>query len=152
MENVQLWLLEEMSSASLSGAGGLDSESDFPPQTFPSSHPQTPPLGFRSRKTAKGTVASVSQPWFGGGRGTELKAGYTSSLLHPCLPQKVNKPEKLDLKKPGRETGLRVVSQEKGDQESVPKGWWSGGQKTQKKKKTISSTQGPKNDHNDIEN
>jgi len=71
MENVQLWLLEEMSSASLSGAGGLDSESDFPPQTYSSSsYYQTPPLGFRSRKTAKGTVASVSQPWFGGGRGT----------------------------------------------------------------------------------
>lgn len=123
MENVQLWLLEEMSSASLSGAGGLDSESDFPPQTFPSSHSQTPPLGFRGRKTAKGTVASVSQPWFAGGRGTELKAVYTSSLLHPCLPQKVNKPEKLDLKKPGRETGLQVVNREKGDQESVPERW-----------------------------
>lgn len=35
MENVQLWLLGEMSSASLSGAGGLDSASDFPPRTLP---------------------------------------------------------------------------------------------------------------------
>jgi len=35
MENVQLWLLGEMSSASMSGAGGLDSASDFPPRTFP---------------------------------------------------------------------------------------------------------------------
>lgn len=40
MENVQLWLLGEMSSASLSGAGGLDSESDFPPRTLPLLPPQ----------------------------------------------------------------------------------------------------------------
>lgn len=35
MENVQLRLLGEMSSASLSGAGGLDSASDFPLRTLP---------------------------------------------------------------------------------------------------------------------
>lgn len=81
MENVQLWLLEEMSSANLSGARGLNSASDFPPQIYPSSHPHTPPLGFRSRKRAKGTVASLSQPWLGGGGALSREQGYTSSLL-----------------------------------------------------------------------
>ena len=53
MENVQLWLLEEMSSASLSEAGGLDSASDFPPQTFPSSPPPNTTPGIQEQENSQ---------------------------------------------------------------------------------------------------
>lgn len=74
MENIQLWLLGEMSSASLSGAGGLDSASDFPPRTLPLLPPPIPPQGRRSRKGAKETsdANSLVLDQFGGG-GRTLK-------------------------------------------------------------------------------